>query len=976
MKRIAKLFAIVGGITSPAIAQTTINGDNLALQSSGSAAGSGWLLNSDGYVGTYINLTQPAPVTFTLDASGTASGGLSPDMSLSIADSNQSFTVSSSNPTNYTYTTPTLAVGTYFVRTQLDNQNSTQTPSLDITSLAVSGNGVTVENSNTSANALASATTYATNYREGSATLTLTNSNGITFGAGTSVQVKLISNAFNFAGAVYGNSPYTNDSQWINMGSQGQNLAPTTSEQINYQKAILANFNMIVPQNAGKWVNNEYTQGSVNMNLVDAMSQFAAQNGLRMRMHNLIWNQEQPTFVNNLFASNGTLTTANAATLNSDVTSRINYYVSGSNSHALGTPRADSYTEMDVLNEPFHGQSAQDNYIGSGALGVSGVANIYSQVESAVKAAGAGTRLMVNEYNVLQFSPQSISSAGVASGSDPYANWYLNGVQSLQNAGAPIGGIGMELYTNAGSNVSAVQMQQAMQNLSVDKDENGNPMPLSLTEFGVATGQSPSAANYDADLTTALTMAYGDPQTDTFGYWGGIGGPNDSGSTIYALYNTNYQLTSAGQTWQNWMNQWETNDTLTTNSSGQVTFKGTYGLYDVIVGGQTYQLDLVKGTANYGLMTPISAATWNGGGANGNWSNASNWGSTTLVANVPLVFAGSNQLASNNDSAANTEYSGITFAAGAGPFVIGGNAINLAGNIVNNSSNLQTINTNLAMQAGTSFNTASDDLAMGGGISGAYSLTKTGSHTLTLTGSNTYIGATIVSAGTLVIGSPGALPANATVSIANSSTMQLAQNIGLETLASLAISGGSRLDITNNAIIVNYGSGADPISSIASLIATGYAGGSWNGPGIMSTSAQQNSSSYGIGYADAADPGNPGGLGSGQIEIIYTLLGDANLDGKVNGADFSLLATSFNQSVTNGWDQGDFNYDGAVNGADFVLLANDFNDFASQSSISDLAAVEDFALNNGISLTSVPEPAAAALIVAAGFGVFRRRRRA
>jgi autotransporter-associated beta strand protein len=974
MKRIARLLAIVGGMSSPAIAQTVINGDNLALQSSGSAAGNGWLLSSDGYVGTYINLTQPAPVTFTLDASGTASGGLSPDMTLSIADSNQSFTVSSSNPANYTYTTPTLAVGTYFVRTQLDNQTSTQTPSLDIASLAVSGTGVTVENSNTSANALASATTYATNYREGSATLTLTNSNGLTLGAGTSVQVKLISNAFNFAAAVYGNSPYTNDSQWINVGSQGQNLPATTTEQIDYQKAILANFNMIVPSNAGKWVNNEYTQGSVNMNLVDAMDQFAAQNGLRMRMHNLIWNQEQPTFVNNLFASNGTLTTANAATLNSDITSRINYYVSGSNSHALGTPRADSYTEMDVLNEPFHGQSAQDNYIGSGALGVSGVANIYSQVENAVKAAGANTRLMVNEYNVLQFSPQSISSAGVASGSDPYANWYLNGVQSLQNAGAPIGGIGMELYTNASSNVSAVQMQQAMQNLSVDKDENGNPMPLSLTEFGVASGQSPTAANYDADLTTALTMAYGDPQTDTFGYWGGVGGPNNGGSTIYALYNSSYQLTSAGQTWQNWMSQWETNDTLTTNSSGQVTFKGTYGLYDVIVGGQTYQLDLVKGTTNYGLMTPISAATWNGGGANGNWSTAANWGSTTLAANVPLVFGGSSELASNNDSAANTEYAGITFAAGAGQFVITGNAINLAGNIVNNSGNLQTIATSLAMQAGTTFNAASDDVVIGGGISGAYALTKTGSHTVTLTGSNTYTGATIVSAGTLVIGAPGALPSNTSVSITGSSVMQLAQNSGLATLTSLAMSSTGQLDITNNAIIINYTSGADPISSIASLILSGYANGSWTGPGIMSTSAQQNSSSYGIGYADAADPGDPAGLGSGQIEIIYTLLGDANLDGKVNGADFSLLATNFNDSVTNGWDEGDFNYDGAVNGADFVLLANNFNQFASQTSIADLAAVDAFALNNGISLTSVPEPAAIALL-AAGFGMFRRRRR-
>jgi len=68
----------------------------------------------------------------------------------------------------------------------------------------------------------------------------------------------------------------------------------------------------------------------------------------------------------------------------------------------------------------------------------------------------------------------------------------------------------------------------------------------------------------------------------------------------------------------------------------------------------------------------------------------------------------------------------------------------------------------------------------------------------------------------------------------------------------------------------------------------------------MSTSAQANSASYGIGYADAADPGNPAGLASGQIEIMYTLLGDANLDGAVNGTDFAILAANFNQAVS-GW---------------------------------------------------------------------------
>src|SRR6202042_3134806 len=107
-----------------------------------------------------------------------------------------------------------------------------------------------------------------------------------------------------------------------------------------------------------------------------------------------------------------------------------------------------------------------------------------------------------------------------------------------------------------------------------------------------------------------------------------------------------------------------------------------------------------------------------------------------------------------------------------------------------------------------------------------------------------------------------------------------------------------------------------------------------------SSAAAANSGSYGIGYADSADPGNPAGLAPGQIEIKYTLLGDANLDGAVNGSDFAILATNFNKAVS-GWDQGDFNYDGAANGSDFASLAANFNK-GTTVAVSDPSALDSF----------------------------------
>ena len=144
-------------------------------------------------------------------------------------------------------------------------------------------------------------------------------------------------------------------------------------------------------------------------------------------------------------------------------------------------------------------------------------------------------------------------------------------------------------------------------------------------------------------------------------------------------------------------------------------------------------------------------------------------------------------------------------------------------------------------------------------------------------------------------------------------------------LNSLSIATTGVLDVTNNEMIIHYGAGPDPTGVIAGYIKSGYNNGAWNGPGVISTTAQTptNGLIYALGYADGKD-GKVAGLVSGQIEVKYTLAGDANLDGLVNSADFTILSANFNQPVT-GWDQGDFNYDGLVNAADFTLLAANFN---------------------------------------------------
>ena len=250
------------------------------------------------------------------------------------------------------------------------------------------------------------------------------------------------------------------------------------------------------------------------------------------------------------------------------------------------------------------------------------------------------------------------------------------------------------------------------------------------------------------------------------------------------------------------------------------------------------------------------------------------------------------------------------------------------------------------------------------------SLVKAGNFTQVLDGVDSYTGSTIVSNGTLEIGASGGLGDGA-VSVTGGK-LQLAANTGLAQITSLATSGNGTFDVNNNHVIITYGSGPDPIASIAAMIATGFNTGHWNGAGgIISTAAASNGASYGLGYADGDDPQAAAtGLASGMIEIKYTLLGDADLNGIVNGIDFGILAANFNKGIT-GWDEGDFNYDNIVNGLDFGDLAANFNKGASGADA--FAALESFAAANGL-MADVPEPVSGGLLVVA-MGMIAARRR-
>jgi GH35 family endo-1,4-beta-xylanase len=588
------LWLALFAIDSSAVSQPIAGGD-LSYRSSGSG-GSDWTLSENGYVGTYFTLAAPGTVTLTVEASGSTNDTVSPHMNLVVADTKAGFDVTGGF-TNYGRTFE-LPAGTYFVRTEFNNDVPTANRQLTVRSLTISG-ATTVSNSTNTAtnnaNALSAADTYIQHFRRGSANVAL-----VGLAAGTPVEVTMVRNAFNFGTMVQGFD--------ANVFLAPVSPGDTTSIAARYQQFVNKHFNILVPSNMGKWQPNENVQNVPTLSHVDTILNYAQSHNMNVRMHNLIWGTQQPSWVNSLItsaqSSNPTVAAQAKANLITAITNRIAYYVGDADSDTSDGDRARKYIEIDVLNESLRDGTYWDIF------GTEGVADIYKKVNDAVVAAGADTRLYTNEYNVLQFANNPNGGAP-----DAYANWYRRHVEDINNAGfgEVVTGIGVQYAVDARtSNTqvhSAARIQQVLQNLSV------TGLPISLTEFsvspnagGVITTEQRSAEIYNE----TLRMSFGTPAATSFLIWEPWPSPTASTDNT-TIVDANWNLRASGQALVDLLDAWTTpTQNLLVGPDGTIDFTGYYGDYEITIGSQTFDLSLLKGTQLYSLV--VVPGDYNGDG--------------------------------------------------------------------------------------------------------------------------------------------------------------------------------------------------------------------------------------------------------------------------------------------------------------------------------------------------------------------------
>jgi hypothetical protein len=355
--------------------------------------------------------------------------------------------------------------------------------------------------------------------------------------------------------------------------------------------------------------------------------------------------------------------------------------------------------------------------------------------------------------------------------------------------------------------------------------------------------------------------------------------------------------------------------------------------------------------------------------ADGNWSDAANWlGLTAAVPNgvdatavLGLGSSGDRTITVDAPQTLGT----LLFNTGATINVNGSSAITL--DVSTGQANIQSY---------TGSHTVSAPLTLNDNTTITVSPTAAA---LTLTGELSATGRTVTKAGNGRVEFVNVRAAGLAINAGTVRMLPGGTDASTSKVNTLTIAGGTtptaRLDITNNAVVVDYGPvagpEAEPLDTIKAQITAAFAGGAWTGNGI--TSADANTNNFAVGYAErsalAALPAifNSVTVDSTSVLIRLTRYGDADLSGTVNSDDFNRLASSFG---TNGkvWSEGNFNYDalGTVNSDDFNLLAGNFGLSATAGG----PTPEDWANL----AAAVPEPGSMTLLLGAGLFAGRRRR--
>ena len=228
-------------------------------------------------------------------------------------------------------------------------------------------------------------------------------------------------------------------------------------------------FDMVTPGNEMKWDTTEPSNGSYNFGPGDGIVSFAKAHGMRVRGHNLVWQNQLPSWVSSL-PSNQV-----QSAMESHITTEVSHY------------KGQIYA-WDVVNEPFNGDGSLVSDAFYKAMGSGYIADALRTAHAADPAA----QLYLNDYSI--------------EGENAKSNAMYSLVQSLLAQGVPINGVGFESHYIVGQVPSSLlaNMQRFAAlgvNVAVTELDDRIQLPASTANL------NQQAADYATVVSDCLQVA-------------------------------------------------------------------------------------------------------------------------------------------------------------------------------------------------------------------------------------------------------------------------------------------------------------------------------------------------------------------------------------------------------------------------------------------------------------------------------------
>ncbi|KAH7833784.1 hypothetical protein Vadar_009671 [Vaccinium darrowii] len=300
-----------------------------------------------------------------------------------------------------------------------------------------------------------------------------------------------------------------------------------------YQNWFKSRFTVTTFENEMKWASTEPAQGREDYSVPDAMLRFAAQNGISVRGHNVLWDDPKyvPDWAKSLSSNDFRLA----------VDRRVNSVVKR---------YAGKVIAWDVVNENMHFDYFESVY------GKNASAVLFSKVHEL----DSGTTLFLNEFNTIEQMYDGTSKP----------DKYLEKVRDIRLEGyaGPIG-IGLESHFGA-PNLPYMRA-------SIDKLAAAGS-PIWLTEVDVASG--PSQALH---LEQVLREAHAHPKVDGIVIWAAW---RPEGCWRMCLTDNNFKNLPTGDVVDKLIREWSGQSSGisgTTDSKGRFETRLFHGDYKVTV---------------------------------------------------------------------------------------------------------------------------------------------------------------------------------------------------------------------------------------------------------------------------------------------------------------------------------------------------------------------------------------------------------